>query len=125
MICPTKELARIYVVDAHPNDYSTVVDESAYDPVRFTFFSNARDALRNNPEDDPQMWIVNMTLPDMPGTDLYGMLRNRGSAAPIMLVGDQYSVQDEITARTSGATMYVAKPLRTEWVLPEGASSGG
>ena len=121
MICQTKHLSNIYVVDPHPGDYSDVVHESAFDPVRFTFFSSARDALRHNPDDEPNMWIVNMTLPDMPGADLYGMLLGRGGTAPIMLVGDQYSVEDEISARTSGATMYVAKPLRTEWVLPAGA----
>ena len=124
MICQTKRHSNIYVVDTHPDDYSAVVDDSAYDPVRFMFFNSARDALRHNPDDEPNLWIVNMTLPDMPGTDLYGMLRNRGATTPIMLIGDQYNVEDEISARTTGATMYVAKPLRTEWVLPAGSTAG-
>ena len=120
MICQPKQHTKIYVVDPQPNDYSDVVDAATCDPVRFTFFGSGRDALRHNPDDSPEIWVVNMDLPDMSGTDLYSMLRTRGSTVPVMLIGDNYSVEDEINARTSGATLYFAKPLLGEWLMAAG-----
>ena len=117
MICQPKNTAKIFVVDAQPKDYADVVGKSVYDSVQFRFFGNGRDALGHLPTDDPEMWVVNMNLPDMSGTDLQQMLRSRGSNAPILLIGDQYRVEDEMDARSSGATMYFAKPLQREWLL--------
>ena len=117
MICQPKNTAKIFVVDARPRDYADVVGKSVYDSVQFQFFGNGRDALGNISDDEPEMWVVNMNLPDMSGTDLQQMLRSPGSSAPILLVGDHYRVEDEMDARSSGATMYFAKPLQREWLL--------
>jgi hypothetical protein len=32
-------------------------------------------------------------------------------------VSDEYSVEDEISARCSGAEMYLSKPLQREWLI--------
>ena len=117
MICQPKSQTRIFVVDGCPNDYANVVDASVFNSFRFKFFGAGCDALRVNPDEEPEMWVVNMQLSDMPGTDLFGLLRSRGSSVPILLVGDQYRVEDEVNARTSGAAMYFAKPLQSEWLL--------
>ena len=117
MICQPKNTANIFVVDTRPRDYADMVGKSVYDSVQFQFFGNGRDALSNISEDEPEMWVVNMDLPDMTGTDLQQMLRSRGSSAPILLVGDRYREKDEIDARSSGATMYFVKPLQREWLL--------
>ena len=120
MICQPKNTAKIFVVDAQPKDYSGVVGDAVYDSVQFKFFGNGRDALSSQLAEEPEMWVVNMNLPDMSGTDLQELLRARGSKVPVMLVGDQYRVEDEIDARSSGATMYFAKPLQREWLLASG-----
>ena len=69
---------------------------------------------------DYDIILLDLNLPDMSGTDLQELLRARGSKVPVMLVGDQYRVEDEIDARSSGATMYFAKPLQREWLLASG-----
>ena len=81
------------------------------------FFRSGREALRTNPEEQPAMWIVNLRLPDIAGTDLQQMLRTRGGTAPVVMVGDDYRVEDEITARSAGAALYFAKPLHNEMIL--------
>jgi len=123
MICPINHREKIYVVDSRPGDYTTAVEETTDVAADFTFFKNGRDALRTNPEDGPSMWVVNVKLSDMSGTDLYTMLRSRGCAVPIFLVGDEYSIEDEITARSSGATVYFTKPVASEWLLAAGHSA--
>lgn len=123
MICHSEGTMKIFVVDAQPDDYSDFIDASLYDTVQFTFYERGRDALRTNPEDDPEVWVINMELPDMAGTELYGMLRSRGSQVPILMISNSASVDDEIIARTTGATMYFAKPLRPEWILAIGSGT--
>ena len=113
---PTRR-AKIYVVDSCPQGYQSLQSASQRGIAEITFFANGRDALRANTTDSPAMWIVNMHLPDMQGADLQAMLRSQGTRASIALVGDEYTVEDELTARCSGADMYFAKPLETELVL--------
>ena len=123
MICQPNSNAKVFVVDPQPTDYSGVVGDTVYDSVQFTFFGNAREALSSQSTDEPELWEVNMSLPDMRGTDLQELLRARGCKAPVMLIGDEYRVEDEIDARSSGATMYFAKPLQREWVMAPGQNA--
>jgi len=120
MICPRRDRDKIFVVDARPKDYEAAVQETTDSFVEFQFFANGRDALRSNPDEQPKMWVVNMKLADMSGTDLYSMLRSRGCNTPIVLVGNDYSVEDEMNARCSGATLYFTKPMVGEWILAAG-----
>lgn len=121
MICHNNPTTKIYIVDANPDDYTDAVADAVHEPVQFRFFETGRDALRHNPDDEPDMWVVNMDQTDMAGTDLYSMLQSRGTSAPVLLVGDDYSVEDEMNARISGASMYFAKPLQGEWLLATGS----
>jgi DNA-binding response OmpR family regulator len=85
------------------------------------FVRSARAALRVDPALDPDLWIINMDLPDMSGLDLYPMIRSRFPGVPIYLVANQHTTDNEIRARSSGATMYFSKPLQSEWLLYRGA----
>lgn len=123
MICPFNRMpkrAKVYVVDARQADYSELLDGMTAQEMDVTFFRSACEALRTNPDDEPEMWVINMSLSDMSGTDLQSMLRARGSSSSMLLVGDTYSVEDEISARTSGASLYFAKPLQSEWLVSAG-----
>ena len=117
MICHTNKNAKIFVVDPQATDYAGMVGEAVYDSVKFIFFDDGRGALSSPTAEEPELWVVNMNLPDMSGTDFQELLRQRGSKVPVMLVGDEYRVEDEIDARSSGASMYFAKPLQRDWIL--------
>ncbi len=114
MICRPQNRAEIHVVDANPSDYSVLARGADTQNTQYVFFRTGRDALRSVPMSEPVMWVVNMQLPDMVGTDLQALLRQRGCESPIVLVGDEYCPEDEISARTSGAALYFAKPIRSE-----------
>jgi DNA-binding response OmpR family regulator len=88
----------------------------ADDNVRMEVFNNARAALRQDPSCPPELWVVNMSLPDMSGTDLLAMLRWRYPGVPIVLVSDDYRAEDEVSARCSGAELYLCKPLQRSWL---------
>ena len=106
-----------FVVDQRTEDYSEFVQSIADSETEVVFFESGREVLRANPEDQPFIWILNMRLPDMKGVDLQQMLRLRGGSSPVVLVGDQYDVTDEIEARSAGAVLYFAKPLHTDMLL--------
>jgi len=114
MICRPQDRAEIHVVDANPSDYSSLARGMGTQNRQFVFFRTGRDALRSIAVTEPMMWVVNMQLPDMFGTDLQALLRQRGCTSPIVLVGDEYRPEDEISARASGAALYFAKPIRSE-----------
>ncbi len=117
MIWDNTDRGRLFVVDSNRSDYALLLEASAARHTEVVFFSTGRDALRAAPEEGPALWIVNMRLPDMAGIEFQMRLRSRGNHSPLALVGDRYSVEDEIAARTAGAEMYFEKSLVHEIVM--------
>lgn len=102
---------RVYVVDAQSSDYAEMEESRIRTGLHVTYFRSGREALRSNPDEAPQMWLVNMELPDMSGCRLHDLLRTRGCRVPIALISDVYREEDERIARIAGASLYLAKPL--------------
>ena len=119
IMCPRS--STICVVDAAPNDYDGMAETMPSQDGQLQFVRSGRAALRVDPAVDPDLWIINMDLPDMSGLDLYPMIRSRFPGVPIYLVADRHSADNEIRARSSGATMFFCKPLQSEWLLYRGA----
>lgn len=116
MVARATQQPQVCVVDANRDDYLALASEmhqSGYDVV---VCGSGRAALRHDPSNPPELWVVNMNLPDMSGPDLLSMLRWRYPQVPICLVSDDYRVEDEISARCSGAELYVCKPVASEWL---------
>ena len=109
--------ATVFVVDAQCGDYDILAATLAGRDVELVWFGSGRDALRSNPESAASMWLINTRLPDMSGTELHDMLRDRGCRVPIALVGDEYRIEDEQRARRVGVNLFLAKPLCTEMFL--------
>ena len=118
-------LPQVFVVDANNNDYRELVDTMADEGYRLEVCTSGRAALRKDPANPPELWVVNMNLPDMSGPDLLSMLRWRYPGVPICLVSDDYRVEDEIAARCSGAEMYLCKPIESEWLTAASAAAQG
>ena len=116
MISPATPHSRILVVDAHPNDYDTVVHNKEFGQIDFEFHREGRSLLRDNNKDYPELCVININLPDMCGLDLYDMVVERWPGVKVFLVGDDYRPEDEVRARTSGAMFYFCKPLQGEWL---------
>ena len=116
MIAPVRPQSRIVVVDSHPNDYDAIAHSKEFGRVDFQFHRSGRSLLRDRDHDCPELCVINMNLPDMPGLDVYEMVCQRWPGVPVYLVGDDYRPEDEVQARSSGATFYFCKPLQREWL---------
>ena len=111
-----RRLDELVVVDAKLDDYATLVGELGRDDVRVNLFASGEDALRANGHGASTLWVVNMRLPDMPGVGFLKLVRRRWRRSSIFLVGDEYSADDELAARSVGATAYVCKPASAAWL---------
>jgi DNA-binding response OmpR family regulator len=113
---------QVIIVDPRFGEYldiSEYLEDSGY---CVEHCESGRDALRKNPL-NPQLWVVNIHLPDMSGPDLLSLLRWRHPGARICLVSDNYQIEDEIRARSVGAELYLSKPIVKEWLTEAAAVS--
>jgi len=125
MISQVKNHSHVFVVDPNLDDYRHLVEAFSGDGVGVTVFPSARAALRHDPQNPPDLWVVNMNLPDIDGADLLSMLHGRYPGVPVYLVSDQYRAEEEIHARCSGAEMYLCKPLQGTWLMTPGMRLAG
>ena len=117
MISHAKPNSHVFVVDPNLDDYHHLVEAFAGNGVGVTVFGSGRAALRHDPQSPPELWVVNMNLPDIEGADLLSMLRSRFPGVPVYLVSDEYRAEEEVHARCSGAEMYLCKPLEGSWLV--------
>jgi PleD family two-component response regulator len=103
----------IVVVDPRPDDYAAVAAKPR-PGVWWQFLALARHALRTASTRRIDLWVVNFSLPDIPGLDLCRMLRE-GGPMDVFLIADQYNVEDERAARDFGAALFACKPVHAEW----------
>ena len=106
----------LMVVDANCDEYHAFAIALRPHKVRIHFFSAGREALRAIGAFASTLWIVNFRLPDISGIGFLKLIRHRKQRCRIILVGDDYSVEDELAARSAGATAYVCKPASVAWV---------
>jgi two-component system response regulator (stage 0 sporulation protein F) len=116
MISKQKNHSHVFVVDTRVADYGTLIEAFGQEGVGIEVFATGRAALRHDPSDPPDLWVINMHLSDFDGPDLLSMLRGRYPGVPVYLVSDEYTAEEEISARCSGAEMYFCKPLQESWL---------
>jgi PleD family two-component response regulator len=105
----------VAVVDSRPEDYASLPRGSQRQGMIWRFLASAREALRLAAVETVDLWVVNVLLPDMPGSDLCVMLRSRWPSPTVYVVTDSYRAEDECTARTCGAALFVCKPVQPSW----------
>ena len=111
-----EEASTVFVVDARPEDYVALLADPLCEGLNLRFFRTAGSALRAARNGEPDLWVVNMDLPDRGGTELCDMLRSRLYDGPIYMVSDDYAVEAELDARRCGANMFLCKPVVSEWL---------
>ena len=112
----TNTTSDVVVVDPQPQDYETLVLGASQWNLRIRLFTSGDEAIRAPTALFDGLWVVNMQLPDMSGVDLLLLVRERDPNAAVFLVGDSYDHEDEISARSSGSTAYICKPVHPAWL---------
>ena len=97
-------------------DPTSVPDHSDGDmPVEVEYCATGREALRRA---DEAFYIVvlSTSIEDIAYQDLAEMIQSESPATALVVVSDEPNAAEEVTARRSGAMLYVGKPLDIEWL---------
>ncbi len=108
--------ATVFVVGSNLADYLTLQELAADGQWEIRFFAGGRDVLRLGEHSPPDLWIVNVRLPDISGLDLVEMLQPRRAGSVLLMMADQYHAEDEIRALSLGVDQYSCKPLEAAYL---------
>ena len=78
--------------------------------------ADGRTALDACREDDPDLVILDLGLPDLPGTEVLARLRT-WSRVPVIVLSARQDSSDKVGALDAGADDYVTKPFGMEELL--------
>jgi DNA-binding response OmpR family regulator len=106
----------VAVVDQRPGDYADLIGRVQGADVCWQFVANAAEALRLARTRPVDLWMVNDSLPDMPGMDVCALLKNFLAEPVICMVTDKYDQAVEREARIRGATLFGCKPISPELI---------
>jgi DNA-binding response OmpR family regulator len=74
--------------------------------------SAALDAIKSSP---PDVWLLNIGLPDSSGNDLATNIRSISSVQPVLLALTGFSTtQNRVRAREAGSDHYFVKPANLD-----------
>lgn len=109
--------ATLLVVDDEPN-----IRELLSTSLRFAGFdvvsaANGADALRLAEQNDPDLLVLDVMLPDMDGFTVTRRLRQAGKHIPVVFLTARDDTSDKITGLTVGGDDYVTKPFSLEEVV--------
>jgi CheY-like chemotaxis protein len=113
---PTTHIPTVCVVDPQAGDYQDwhhCVDAHG---VRLRFVASALDALRLARTHAVDLWVINTKLPGLSGCELCSMIQSRSGHAPVYLVADEYSPEEELSALSAHATMFCCKAAHQMWL---------
>lgn len=107
--------ATLIVVDPKRSDYEGLFTSADEVRLAVCLLSSGGEALRLARDRPVGPWMINVQLPDLSGFDLVEMLRPQVCDAALVMVADEYRLEDELRALSLGVTQYVCKPLEPSW----------
>lgn len=84
---------------------------------RFTGVKSGAEALQFTKLHTPDLFILDIEMPEMNGYELAEKLRNSGQAAPIIFLTGNAKEEYVIKAIKAGAADFIVKPVNNEQVL--------
>jgi len=109
-------VTRILVVDDEPSILAAVVPllkARGYEVFSATSGATALDAVDRH---DPQLVILDLGLPDMPGAEVCRRIRV-GRTMPVIVLSARTAETDKVEALDAGADDYVTKPFGPDELL--------
>ena len=107
---------RILIVEDDPIFRSVVRDNLAFEGYQVEAVSTGNAALTRVRGFEPDLVLLDLTLPDIDGMDLCPRLR-RGGKVPIIILSSRGQKADRITGLKLGADDYITKPIDLDELL--------
>ncbi|MDR0504566.1 MAG: response regulator transcription factor [Bifidobacteriaceae bacterium] len=107
----------LLVVDDEPNIRDLLAASLRFAGFQVTTAANGRQALRAAEENQPDMLVLDVMMPDMDGFTVTRTLRERGLRLPVLFLTARDETTDKVTGLTVGGDDYVTKPFSLEEVV--------
>ena len=109
---------RILLVDDDNDLREELIEQfGLYNEFETTGAANATDGIKYALDNPFDLIVLDIDLPDMPGTEACQLMRERGVAAPIVMLTGRDTESDEVLGLNMGANDYVTKPFRFSVLL--------
>lgn len=108
---------RILIVDDEPNIRDLLTTSLRFAGFAVRAVGNGAQAISAVLEEEPDLIILDVMLPDMNGFGVTKRLRGAGYTAPILFLTAKDDTEDKITGLTVGGDDYVTKPFSLEEVI--------
>ncbi|AXK44389.1 response regulator transcription factor [Brachybacterium saurashtrense] len=109
--------ARLLVVDDEPNIRDLLATSLRFAGFEVFTASTGNEAIREATENQPDLVVLDVMLPDMDGFTVTRRLRDRGEKYPILFLTAKDETQDKVAGLTVGGDDYVTKPFSLEEVV--------
>ena len=121
-------MARVLVVDDEPSIVDSVSTVLRYEGFDVDVAGTGREALEKAQEDQFDLIVLDVMLPDLDGLEVTRRIRADGIGVPVLFLTAKADVEDRVAGLTVGGDDYVAKPFslvevvaRTKAILRRGA----
>lgn len=108
---------RILVVDDEPNIRDLLSTSLRFAGFAVRAVGSGAAAISAVLEEEPDLMILDVMLPDMNGFSVTKRLRESGFTAPILFLTAKDDTQDKITGLTVGGDDYVTKPFSLDEIV--------
>lgn len=108
---------RLLVVEDEPHLLNTLADRLRAEGYAVDIAANGRDGLHVGSEYPIDLAILDLGLPDMPGTELLKRWREADLVFPVLILTARGSWEDKVAGLELGADDYLVKPFHTEELL--------
>ncbi len=108
---------RILIVDDEPNIRDLLTTSLRFAGFGVRAVSNGAQTITAVLEDEPDLIILDVMLPDMNGFSVTKRLRSSGYTSPILFLTAKDETEDKITGLTVGGDDYVTKPFSLDEIV--------
>ena len=108
---------RILVVDDEPNIRDLLATSLRFAGFAVRTVGNGAAAISAVIEEEPDLIILDVMLPDMNGFGVTKRLRASGYTSPILFLTAKDDTEDKITGLTVGGDDYVTKPFSLDEIV--------
>ncbi|MDR1799514.1 MAG: response regulator transcription factor [Bifidobacteriaceae bacterium] len=113
----TPSAQRLLVVDDEPNIRDLLAASLRFAGFEVTTAANGREALAGAQNDQPDLIVLDVMLPDMDGFTVTRRLRETGQHIPVLFLTAKDQTDDKVHGLTVGGDDYVTKPFSLEEVV--------
>ncbi|MEU8109165.1 response regulator transcription factor [Nonomuraea muscovyensis] len=110
-------MTRILVVDDEPYLADLVATALRYEGFETAIAASAAAAISATGTFGPDLIVLDVMLPDLPGIEACRRLRASGSEVPVVFLTALDATEDKISGLTVGGDDYVTKPFSLEELI--------